>query len=223
MDIITKTGQLILLGFIIFVFTGPLLTEAVSILDLPGEQQSTSAKATVLIQPDIETTFIIHADIEVTIWESADPVLAGSGTGNLTYVVTATNNGPDDASGLELSVVLSLPTGVIEDSVTPSGATTWFSPTWTIGNLANAASETLTITLTVSGTTAPGSDVISVNSDVTAVNEADNDLTNNSASEATTVVDTLAVPVLSPLSLLVLILILLALGCFRVLIRIKSS
>ncbi|MFC1852655.1 hypothetical protein ACFL27_20850 [candidate division CSSED10-310 bacterium] len=42
-------------------------------------------------------------------------------------------------------------------------------------------------TLTVSGTTAPGSDVISVTATVVAVNETDNNSANNSATEATTV------------------------------------
>ncbi len=44
--------------------------------------------------------------------ESIDPVVAGSGTGNLTYVVTLANAGPSDASGVTLSEILTLPGGL---------------------------------------------------------------------------------------------------------------
>jgi uncharacterized repeat protein (TIGR01451 family) len=129
----------------------------------------------------------IRVDIDVSTTESIDPVIAGSGPGNLVYVVTVINDGPDGATGVELSEVLTLPAGVTIDSITPSGTTSFTSPTWTIGTLAASASETLTIVLTVDPTAASGVDVISSTATVTAVNETDTDAGNDSSTESTSV------------------------------------
>ncbi|MCB9436277.1 MAG: DUF11 domain-containing protein [Anaerolineales bacterium] len=138
------------------------------------------------------TSVVRQTDLTVSKTESIDPVLAGSGIGNLTYVVTVTNNGPADASAVELSEVLTLPAGVTVDSVTPSGTTTVAGAapnyTWTVGNLANAASETLTVTLTVDGTTAAGVDVISDTATITNANEILLNPGDDSATESTSVV-----------------------------------
>ena len=131
-----------------------------------------------------------EVDIALTSSESDDPVVAGSGVGNLTYVVTATNNGPDGATGVEASATVTFPAGVTVDTVTPSGTGTWSATlpgTWTIGDLANGASETLTFVLTADSTTAAGTDTINLSSNVSAVNEADTDDTNDSTSQATSV------------------------------------
>jgi uncharacterized repeat protein (TIGR01451 family) len=127
-----------------------------------------------------------QVDLAVSKSESIDPVLAGSGTGNLTYVATVTNNGPSDASGVELTESLTLPSGVTVDSITPS-AGTFADPTWTLGDLASGASATLTVQLTVGSSTAPATDVISNTTEVTAVNEIDTDGSNDSATESTSV------------------------------------
>ena len=85
---------------------------------------------------------------------------AGSGPGNLVYTVTATNAGPAAASGITIDDVLTLPVGVTVVSVVPSSGT-FTSPTWALGSLAPGVSETLTVTLTVGGAAATGTDVIS--------------------------------------------------------------
>ncbi len=135
----------------------------------------------------VATSVTRNVDIEIAAAESIDPVIAGSGAGNLTYVVTATNIGPGDASGVTASNILTLPAGVAIDSITPSGATTWTDPTWTIGDLVNGASETLTLVLSVQSSAAAGTDVISTTATLTAVNEPETDTDNNSATEATSV------------------------------------
>lgn len=131
-----------------------------------------------------------QVDIELTSSESDDPVVAGSGVGNLTYIVTATNNGPDGATGVEASATVTFPAGVTVDTVTPSGTGTWSATlpgTWTIGDLANGASETLTFVLTADSSTAAGTDSINLSSNVSAVNETDTDNTNDTTSQATSV------------------------------------
>ena len=125
-------------------------------------------------------------DLAVTATESVDPATAGSGPGNLTYVVTVTNSGPADASGVALSNVLTLPAGVTVDSITPS-AGIFAGSTWTLGALLSSASETLTIVLTVGGSALPGADVICNTASVSAVNEPDVNPANDSSTECTSV------------------------------------
>ena len=126
-------------------------------------------------------------DIQLTKTESIDPVIAGSGTGNLTYVVTAQNNGPDNATGVVVNEMITMPAGVSLDSVTPSGSTSYAGTTWTIGNLANGASETLTLVFTVGASAAAGTDVIGDTATVTAVNETDTNPSNNTITVLTSI------------------------------------
>ncbi len=137
-------------------------------------------------------TVVNVVDLEVAVAESTDPVAAGSGAGNLTYTVTVTNNGPSAATGVTLSEVLTLPAGVTTDSVTPSVGT-FVGTTWTLGNLASGASETLVVVLTADTTTVAGTDVIDSTTTVTGLNETDTDATNDAATEATSVVNGAAV------------------------------
>jgi len=132
------------------------------------------------------------ADLSLSQTESVDPVTAGSGAGNLTYVVTVANQGPDPATGVVLAEDLTLPAGVTVASVTPS-AGSWATTTapdgaWTVGGLANGASATLTVVLTAAAPAAPGTDVIASSTSVQAVNESDPDAADNSVSTSTSVV-----------------------------------
>jgi len=107
------------------------------------------------------TSVAREVDITVTKTESIDPVVAGSGAGNLTYVVTAMNNGPSDVTDLVISDAITVPANVTIDSVTPSnGLPAWSSPDWTV-SLASGASATLTVVITVPLTALEGADVIS--------------------------------------------------------------
>ena len=148
-------------------------------------------------------------DLAVSKSESIDPVIAGSGADNLTYVVTVTNNGPSDASGVELSEVLTLPNGVTADDPILS-AGTFAGTTWTLGDLANGASETLTVVLTVDSSTVPGIDVICDTATVTMVNEPDTGPANDSVTECTSVGSNVGIPTLRPAGLAALILLLAA-------------
>jgi len=65
---------------------------------------------------------------------------------NVTFTITATNNGPSNATGVSVNDVL--PAGYTFVSATPSSGT-WSAPNWTIGNLANGASTTMNIVATV--------------------------------------------------------------------------
>ncbi|MEO7432027.1 MAG: hypothetical protein ABIR62_08380 [Dokdonella sp.] len=91
------------------------------------------------------------------------------------FTITATNNGPNDASGV--AVTDSLPVGLGFVSATPSqGTYTSASGLWTIGAIANGDSVTLTITASVD---LPGSRTNTVA--VSAADQPDPDTSNNNA------------------------------------------
>jgi len=121
-----------------------------------------------------------EADLQISKSDSPDPVYIGD---NLTYLVSVTNNGPDNASSV--NVTDTLPPGVTFQSATPSAGTasnTTNTVTWNIGNLAKNASANLTILVT-----APSSSGNITNSATISGSEPDPDTNNNSASEDTTV------------------------------------
>ena len=92
---------------------------------------------------------------------------------NVTFTVTATNNGPNDATGVLVSDVLQAGYTIV--SATPSVGS-WVLSTWNIGNFSNGATATLTIVATVK---ANGSHV---NTASITGNQNDSSASNNSAS-----------------------------------------
>ncbi|MEZ6126651.1 MAG: DUF11 domain-containing protein [Planctomycetaceae bacterium] len=145
----------------------------------------------------VDFGFFSTVDIQVVKTDTADPITAGSGTGNLVYTVVATNNGPSDATGVEITDALltGLPAGWILESATGTGGTTFDTNTgvWTIGSLANGNSETLTVTITVGASAA--AQTVTNTATVSAIDQTDSDLTNNADSEDTTIVRTVDVQV----------------------------
>ena len=95
----------------------------------------------------VNLNFVVcNADLQITkIASNAKPSI---GT-NVTFTITALNNGPADATNVSVSDAL--PAGYSFVSATPTVGS-WTSPTWTIGNLANGASATLTVVATVNST-----------------------------------------------------------------------
>jgi uncharacterized repeat protein (TIGR01451 family) len=99
---------------------------------------------------------------------TADVSLTQSGSyqgSTVTFVVTATNNGPDGATGIVISDAI--PAGLTGVTVTPSVGT-YYNGVWTIPSLANGASATLTIT----GTATPQTTVTNT-ANKTSQNEYD--------------------------------------------------
>lgn len=133
---------------------------------------------------DDDTVLSPESDLAVTIGESADPVTAGD-PADLVYTVTATNTGPSAATGTEVEVTLTIPSGVTLGF--PGASTGSFAATtWDVGTLAPGDVETLTLPLTVAESTAAGTDVIEVDATISS-DAADDNPTNDSASEATSV------------------------------------
>jgi uncharacterized repeat protein (TIGR01451 family) len=94
------------------------------------------------------TTVNPRADLAVTKTDDADPVFAGE---TVTYTVTVTNNGPDGAVNVTLTDAFT-GASVAITSVVPSQGTCTAPAggafTCNLGNLANAASATVSITAT---------------------------------------------------------------------------
>ncbi|MCB1033022.1 MAG: DUF11 domain-containing protein, partial [Acidobacteria bacterium] len=126
-----------------------------------------------------------EADLAVGIDESVDPVVAGSGPGNLIYTVTLTNGGPSSAS-LAVRNLVSFPAGVVVDSVTPSDGS-FSGQSWILSDFAAGGSATLTFVFTVDDTAAAAVDAISLFSTVIGSDAADPDTGDRTASEATSI------------------------------------
>jgi hypothetical protein len=124
-------------------------------------------------------------DLSIAKTESIDPVIPGSGAGNLTYVISVTNQGPDPATNVTVDEALVLPGDVTLDGVVAS-AGSYLSPTWTIPSLSVGASEQLTLTLTAGAGAPAGTDIISntvtiTGADGTVINTGDDSATENTS------------------------------------------
>ncbi|WP_435005355.1 DUF4214 domain-containing protein [Tundrisphaera lichenicola] len=148
----------------------------------------------------VTTTVQRNMDLGVVLTGVPNPVTAGSGTNNLVYTITVTNNGPSDSAAVSLNESVTIPgTGVTINSVQPSVGS--FSPSgnaatgvWNVGALASGASATLTVTFTVGGSSPLGAGVITGTAGVSSVagNETLVNPGDDSASVSTTVVRTTA-------------------------------
>lgn len=158
----------------------------------PGISISTNSSVDDVVEPETDdsndssilSTSVVHEyDIEISQVELAlaDPILAG-GAATHTYTVTATNNGPSNATGISAVNTLTIPAGVTP-AFTASNATTYASSLWSIGNLASGASETLSIVLVADSSAAAGTDVIS---NTAALLGTDSNASNNSTGTLST-------------------------------------
>ncbi len=123
-------------------------------------------------------------DLNVAQTVSANPILVGN---NLTYNVTVTNSGPDDATGVVLANVLTIPNGQFTVvSTTPSqGTCTGTGPlNCNLGTIAAAANATvrIIITPTIPLTGTPVNTVTATNTATASSNELEALPPNNTTS-----------------------------------------
>ncbi|MDJ0700974.1 MAG: outer membrane beta-barrel protein [Woeseiaceae bacterium] len=142
--------------------------------------------ATVDIGADEYTGVVsVDADLGITKSDSPDPVLGGQ---NLTYTITVTNDGPDAATGVTMTDTLPSSIAVTFVSATPSqGTCTELSDvvTCSFGDIANGANASVVIEVT---TPVVGVDTFISNSASVTATQNDSNPSNNSITEATTVV-----------------------------------
>jgi uncharacterized repeat protein (TIGR01451 family) len=95
------------------------------------------------------TTIYAEADLVVAKTDDPDPVVAGE---VLTYTLVVTNSSPSDATGVV--VTDTLPSGIRFDSAGASqGTYNSVTGVWTVGDLADGGSATLTLVVTVDPST----------------------------------------------------------------------
>ena len=128
----------------------------------------------------VTTQVIQSADLALVKTASPNPVKAGQ---QLTYTLTATNNGPSNATGV--SIVDTLPASTAYYSASGQSSATIVDQTLTlnIGNLAVGASSTITVVVAVAST-ATGT---ITNTATVSGNQSDPNLANNTASVSTQV------------------------------------
>ena len=109
-----------------------------------------------------------EADIAIEVVESRDPVLAGyseGGTpGNLSHVITASNNGPSDASNLAIQLESASPPGTTIVGFGPDGAP--LPPVWSIANLPTGDAISFAILYDVSSSVPAGIDTIATSGEL---------------------------------------------------------
>ena len=96
-----------------------------------------------------QTVNVTNEDIEtdLSVTKTVDNSAPTTGE-TITFTITATNDGPDDATNVEVTDVL--PTGYSFSSASPSvGSYDETNGLWSIGNLSNGSSGTLTVEATV--------------------------------------------------------------------------
>lgn len=93
---------------------------------------------------DTTTVTALHADLDVTTADSPDPVLL---SGQVTYVLTVTNHGPDDAQ--DVTLIDHLPAGtlvsVASSQGTCNGGTGGSPVQCLLGSIVNGGAETVTL------------------------------------------------------------------------------
>ena len=178
---IATVGDTVTVGFACPLIVASSAAEGAFVIDaITQEVVGSSAAIT------IERQF----DLALSVIDDPDPVLAGSGTGNLTHTFTLSRSGPSDADGVTVDIAPTLPAGVTPESFDPSegvmnGLVWEVAPSWPASD--NGIDQTLVITLTVDATAASCTDCVSAEGTASATSGTDTDPNNNVAVDPTSI------------------------------------
>ncbi len=154
---------------------------------VPMEFETVPLDNTITVQTSIDREF----DLGLAVVDAPDPVLAGSGMGNLTHTFTLSRSGPSDADGVEVDIAPTLPAvGVTPDSFIPSvgsmNGLVWEVGPWAASE--NGNDQTLVLTLTVDDTAAGCTGCVSAEGTVSAAAGTDTNPANDTAVDPTSIV-----------------------------------
>jgi hypothetical protein len=132
----------------------------------------------------------VTVDINIQSTENSDdPVVAGSGPGNMSFTFTVTNDGANDATGVVADFTVNVtgfPVGVCIPQVDTG---TFTNLTWDIGDLAGGSTATATFDLDCEIYAASEhNSTYEIILDLTSVDQVDTDDTNNSSSQMATII-----------------------------------
>jgi len=134
------------------------------------------------IEP-LETRALLAADIDVTMSDSPDPVIAGQ---NITYTVTVSNSGPDAATNVVLTDAVPAGTSFVVGTVSQGTINESAGVvTASLGTINASSSATFTLVVTVNPNVADGAIVTNT---ATATSATDVTPANNSDTEGTQVI-----------------------------------
>jgi len=165
---------------------GTLNNGASATLDIQASVDAGSSGSTItntvtnvsLGQTDIDATadtlsapVTVNSDLDLHVAKTVDDPTPGEGD-SVTYTITVTNNGPIQATNVNLDDVF--PAGVTTGPILVGGGS-WAAPTWTIGTLDAGASATLVVDATVDAGTS-GSTITNTVTNVT-LDQTDSDAT----------------------------------------------
>jgi uncharacterized repeat protein (TIGR01451 family) len=143
-----------------------------------GGQYENTGTATVLFDEttysDSDDSHYFGSGADLSLTKVVDDARPNEGD-TVIYTITLTNDGPNDATGVEVTDVL--PDGLSYVSDNGGGAYSSTTNVWTVGGLANGGSVTLAITVTVDAGT--GGTTITNTAEVTAADQPDPDSTPN--------------------------------------------
>ncbi len=147
-----------------------------------GSTLTNSATITTFTVPDTNATnniatvdITVLPSVDIRVQKSVDNPAPNEGD-TVVYTVTVRNNGPDAATGVEISDLLPSDVSYVSDD----GAGAYSGSLWTIGNLAAGSNTTLNITVTIDSGTAGW--VIVNHALLNAVDQVERDSSNDSDS-----------------------------------------
>jgi uncharacterized repeat protein (TIGR01451 family) len=180
----------------------------------PSSNTATVSSSTTDLNPgnnsSTAVTAIALATADLSITKTPDPGPYGTGQ-FLTYTMVATNGGPNTATNVTVTDVF--PPGTTFVAATPGGAcgVTTTTLTCTFATLASGASVTVTMRVTLPSTPGPVTNTVTVSA---SPSTPDPNPGNNTATSTITVIPVGNIPMISPLSLLLLCIALAVAGAF---------
>jgi large repetitive protein len=172
-----KAGGTVVTTYVVKILSTGTTTISALIYDFSGSSYHYNNDFGVGVN-SVTITAVAATDLAITKSDSPDPVIAGN---NLTYTLGITNNGPSDATGVSISDPI--PAGTSFVSASGGGTLSAGTVTWAVGALANGASTSRTLTVTVD----PSRVAALSNTATVSSTTAESTPGNNSATEATTV------------------------------------
>jgi uncharacterized repeat protein (TIGR01451 family) len=183
--------------------TGTVITNTANVSSTTADPNPTGNN------PSANTTVTASPNADLSITKTAAPGPYGTGQ-PLTYTIVVSNGGPSAAAAV--TVTDTLPPGTTLSSSTPAGACSGTTVvTCNAGTITNGGTATFTLTVTLPSTTGP-----LTNTAVVSASPANPDPNpgNNTATSTITVVPAANIPMISPLSLLLLCIALAIAGAF---------